>query len=152
MTKIRRVEFQPEHLISIKVDPIALKLRRGVDLLQTGINWKKAGKTASMQAVRCDGSVKIVASGGCISMWPGAAELWMAMDLEGTKMPGLPIAVREQVNEWIESLKLDRVQATVSADWGAGIRFLEWLGMKREAIMRKFGPDGIDQMLYARVK
>ena len=45
-----------------------------------------------------------------------------------------------------------RIQAVVKADWPLAIRFVERLGFVREGRMRKFGPNGDDYYLYARVK
>ena len=152
MTKIMRIEFRPEHLLAIKVDPIVLKLREGIDLIEWAKIRKRMGTTVSMVAINVDKSTRVVASGGAVVLWPGTGELWMALDIDGGKMPALPIAIRSQVDEWIETLNLDRIHSTVPATWPPGIRFLEWIGMEKESLMRKFGPGRIDQFMYARVK
>ena len=36
-------------------------------------------------------------------------------------------------------------------DFQQGIRFAEWLGLEREGLMKKWGFDGSDQYMYARI-
>lgn len=45
-----------------------------------------------------------------------------------------------------------RVQATTHRQFERGRRFLEWLGFEREGVLRNYGPDGSDHIIYARIK
>jgi hypothetical protein len=152
MTKIRSIDFEPKHILGLTVDPIVKRLRGDANVLEWAKIRKRAGPTASMIAVYRNRPSKIVACGGVVVYWAGTAELWMTLDVEGGKLPALAIAIRSQANKWVEDLGLTRIQSTVASEWEAGIRFLEWIGMEKEAVLRKFGPDQIDQFLYARVK
>lgn len=53
--------------------------------------------------------------------------------------------------EWyIKMYNLNRAQMVVRCGFKENWRFAEILGMKREAIMEKYGPTGDDYYLYAR--
>lgn len=47
---------------------------------------------------------------------------------------------------------IQRLEATCIAGWVPGQRLLCGLGFVREATMRKFGPDGSDHELWARIE
>ena len=53
--------------------------------------------------------------------------------------------------EWVEHKELWRVQANVRADWPLAIRFARFIGMEREGLMKKFGPEQADYFRYAWV-
>jgi RimJ/RimL family protein N-acetyltransferase len=44
-----------------------------------------------------------------------------------------------------------RIQMTVRADFPRGLRFAEFLGFEKEGIMKSYGKDGADYILFARV-
>jgi len=46
---------------------------------------------------------------------------------------------------------LKRVQTAVRKDFIEGQKFAEWLGLEKEGLMRKWGFDGSDQYMYARL-
>lgn len=51
----------------------------------------------------------------------------------------------------LELAALRRVTANTPCDFGPGCRWLALLGFQVEGAMRKYGPDGRDHFLYARV-
>ena len=92
-----------------------------------------------------------IACGGLVFLFPETAEIWLRLSMQGRG----PHAVRElkaQMFRWIEEYHLDRVQATAQLGWQEDQGFLEWLGMNREGVMRKYGPGGLDQVRYAWVR
>jgi hypothetical protein len=55
--------------------------------------------------------------------------------------------------QWHETnLNIRRTQVTIRAGYPFLIKWIELLGFQREGLMRKFGPEGDDYYLYARVK
>ena len=46
---------------------------------------------------------------------------------------------------------ITRVQSAIRKDFTEGQRFAEWLGLEKEGLMRKWGFDGSDQYMYARL-
>lgn len=49
------------------------------------------------------------------------------------------------------SMKLHRIEAVVWAGYDRSVKWLERLGFAQEGTMKKFGPDGLDAVLMARV-
>jgi hypothetical protein len=92
---------------------------------------------------------RILVCGGVWVRWPGCAEAWVRFSLPTG--PRVAWEVRDILQGWIKSEKLDRVDATTQVDWQEGRKFLEWMGMRFECIMRKYGPDGMDKALYSWV-
>lgn len=45
-----------------------------------------------------------------------------------------------------------RIQAVVRTDWSKAVHFLERLGFKKECLMKKFGSDGSNYHLYAKLR
>jgi RimJ/RimL family protein N-acetyltransferase len=138
-------EFLPEDLLALSVDEHVKEQRVNNDVLAWGMVHKKAGMAETFTV---DG--KPVACGGFHFLWKGTAEMWLSMGCDCK--PGVVLAVKRKVGEWIRDYSLDRVQAITPASWKKGQRFLEWLGFEREGLLRKLGPNGVDQMLYARLR
>jgi hypothetical protein len=138
-------DFVPEDLLEINPVDEVKALWNGHSVLQAGEKYKKLGPCFTGTI---DG--KPIASGGLIKMWKGTAEMWFAIDRNSP--PGVVIGVKLQLGNIIEENELDRVQAITPESWQTGKRFLEWLGFQQEGILRKMGPHGITQILYARVK
>ena len=46
---------------------------------------------------------------------------------------------------------LKRVQTAIRSDFTVGKKFAKWLGLKEEGLMRRYGFDGSDQYMYARI-
>jgi len=92
---------------------------------------------------------KVVACGGFVIKYPGFAEAWLFL----SRCAGSTVVeVRRQMDQWFEEYRLVRLQAVTLASWAKGERFLEWLGMDFEGVLRKSSVDGKDQCMYARVR
>jgi hypothetical protein len=91
----------------------------------------------------------------CIGLalyWPGTAEAWMVLDQEIRQYPYDAFRkVKDALEYFTRRLRLHRVQAMSSEDWGAGRHFVEKLGFKTEGVMRRAGPAGENVVMYARV-
>lgn len=96
---------------------------------------------------------RVVACAGLQRLWPGVAEGWAIVEaglgpragarLHRAVATGLAIAMRH--------LPLHRVQITVAADNGRGLRWARALGFEQEGVMRAFTPDARDFARLARV-
>lgn len=95
---------------------------------------------------------RIVAAGGLLVLRPGVAEAWL---LRSVEMPrhGIALArsVAREIGAAAATLDLHRVQATVPLDDPRARRFAEWLGFVPEGVMRRYGADTSDHILYAKV-
>ena len=93
---------------------------------------------------------KIVACAGFIEMWPGVATAWAVL-VQSIPRFAVHRAVKKGLATLIESCNYYRVQASVPVDHKAGIRWLEGLGFKQEAVMVKYGPNQEDFVQYVRL-
>ena len=91
--------------------------------------------------------------GGIIPVWDGVGEAWI---IPSKKMGERKIAasrwMRIAFDHLFDELKLHRAQAYADASFTEACRVLEWVGMEKEGIMRKYGSDGRDHYRYAKVK
>jgi RimJ/RimL family protein N-acetyltransferase len=60
--------------------------------------------------------------------------------------------MRDFVEDFFEHMGLVRFFVAVDVDNKAAIRQNEWMGLQREAVLRKAGVDGRDQLVLARVR
>lgn len=94
---------------------------------------------------------EILCCAGIIPYWEGVGEAWFVIpdDIDKAK-----VRICSTVKRYLDNV-LDthyrRIQATARADNEKAIRFLEWLGFKREALLEKYGIEGDDYYLYARL-
>jgi hypothetical protein len=96
---------------------------------------------------------KPVVCTGLIEMWENCAEAWVIASGNIIHTPvSIARAMKRGLQERILNDDYDRVQANVRADWPTAIRFAEFVGMKREGLMRRFGPEGADYVRFAWVR
>lgn len=93
-----------------------------------------------------------VGAAGVKMLWKGVGEAWAYLSPEALSH-GFRVtrAVRRGLEDLIAKHGLWRVQMTVRKDHAAGHRWASFLGFEVEGIMQKYGPDGADFFLYARV-
>ena len=60
--------------------------------------------------------------------------------------------IKEKFEETITKRNYHRVQAVVRSDFTHGLRFAKWFNMTSEGVMKKYGPDGKDYIMVARIK
>lgn len=101
-------------------------------------------------ALVVDGGV--AAAAGVCPFWDGAGLLWMRVGVLAGRYPfALARASRTFVRAAQESLRLRRLQATVAFGNAPARRFISWLGFAPEGILRSYGPEGGDYVMYARL-
>lgn len=95
---------------------------------------------------------KPIAAGGIFPLWDNVAEGWV---LATNEIHRYPITLAKVIKQRTEMMclnnKIKRLQTSVKADSKLAIRFAEWLGLKQEGLMKKYGPDGSDYYRYARL-
>ena len=95
---------------------------------------------------------KPIAAGGICYLWDGVAEGWVLASRDIFKYPIFCAkTIKRRTDLLAKNNKLKRIQTAVKADSDTAIRFAEWLGFKREGLMKNYGPDGADHYLYAKV-
>jgi len=136
MKEVSKIKFRPEHLMEIG----------GAALHDAAVAHSRNGPALAFMV---DG--EIAAVGGYIVLWAGTAETWVCINPKYLRCPSVFVEIKRQMEAWITEGHFSRMQAMTREDWGHGRRFLEWLGMQYEGTLRKMGPGGIDQVVYARV-
>tara|TARA_Y100000310_G_scaffold74344_1_gene70458 strand:- start:218 stop:667 length:450 start_codon:yes stop_codon:yes gene_type:complete len=148
MTDYRIVEFVPEHADDLweREDSLATA-ERGLMKREIIVNMARAGHAFSLLT-----KGHLIAAGGIFPIWDGFGEAWF---IPSNLIKAHKRQVIEQLREHVERLSREdgyrRLQATARTDFAVGQRFLEFLGFEREGRLRKYGPDGADHYLYARL-
>jgi hypothetical protein len=95
---------------------------------------------------------KPIAFVGLMTYWPGVAEVW---SLTSEAVKECPLAFHKAVlgiieSHW-ESMGLHRMQMVVKAEDTDALRWANSLLFEPEAVLRHFGPDRADYVLFARI-
>ena len=89
---------------------------------------------------------------GMKMVWGQVAEGWVIATSEMWKHPlGVAKAIKKDFARVAKQHNIERVQTAIRKDFTEGQRFAEWLGLEKEGLMRKWGFDGSDQYMYARL-
>ena len=97
------------------------------------------------------GSKPIFAAGMKI-IWGQVAEGWVIATEDVWNYPlSVAKAIRKDFARVAKENNITRVQSAIRKDFSEGQRFAEWLGLEKEGLMRKWGFDGSDQYMYARL-
>jgi len=103
-------------------------------------------------AFTCIINDEVIASAGIKKIWGQMGEGWV---LATNKIYQHPLAIAKAIKQNFEyvakSNNIKRVQTAVRADYGIGIRFAKWLGLKNEGLMKHYGLDGSDNYRFARI-
>ncbi len=94
---------------------------------------------------------KVAAVGGFTPIWGHSAEMWVFIAPSCKHIASVIVNLKEQMNDWAKTYRLARVQAVCVAADRTECRFLEWMGMDFEGTLRKYGPQGMDFAMYAKV-
>jgi len=95
---------------------------------------------------------KPIFAAGMKIIWNGVAEGWVLATKDALDHPLLIAkAIRKDFARIAKENNINRVQTAVRADYTTGLKFAKWLGLEEEGLMKKFGFDGSDQYMYARL-
>ena len=93
-----------------------------------------------------------VLSGGIYPLWDGVAEGWV---LSSKRVFDYKIksasAIKKRLDLLCTNNKIWRLQTSVKEDFKTGIRFAEWLGLKKEGLMTMYGPDKTNYYRMAKI-
>jgi hypothetical protein len=97
-----------------------------------------------------EGRVVVVA--GIVKLWMGVGGGWSLTSPLVEKFPvSFHRAVWRNILKSEENLCLHRLQITVQASHIVSQSWVERLGFQFEGVLKKYGPDGEDYLLFARV-
>lgn len=140
--------FHPSHLSRLEVDRAAEAEFTSMDNLKNRAQEVADAKTAF--TVFHEGNISLCF--GITPYWPGMAEAWMipsryALD-RGLR---LTRGAKRFFDKIGPSLDLRRLQVVVCVDREKAVSWAEFLRFKREGLMRRYGPEGSDYYMYARI-
>jgi len=125
----------------------------GDEIIALGMNDKLMEIDASFTENRLDTAItglsftllvnsNIVLAGGIIPLWYGVAEGWVMCS---QKVFDHKIRAASSVKKRLDYLcinnKIGRLQTAVKEEFYTGVRFAEWLGLKKEGLMKYYGLD-----------
>jgi len=91
-------------------------------------------------------------SGGIHPLWDGVAEGWVisSQRIYSHKIKSAT-AIRQRLDLLCQNNKIWRLQTSVKEEFKTGIRFAEWLGLKKEGLMQMYGPDKSNYYRMAKI-
>lgn len=135
--------FKPADLDELRLQPAQEYLAAFVGRPGYGQELVDAGPCYT---VRRDGLV--ICCAGVVNLWAGRASAWALLSWDaGRSMRGL----HREVLRFLDGCGIRRVEAYVYPQFEAGHRWATMLGFEREGLLRAFGLDGSDMVMYSRV-
>ena len=133
------------------------------EILTFGMNDKLLEDDASSEEGRIDFGIPglsfslfanndIVLSGGITPMWDGVAEGWVIASkrIFDHKIKSI-ILIKKRLDLLCVNNNIWRLQTSVKEDFKTGIKFAEFLGLKKEGLMRMYGPDKTNYYRMAKI-
>jgi hypothetical protein len=142
------VPYTGEHGIYI------MKQQMNHPLMDKDMEFEGNAKNLEQDKLAFTGLVngKPVFAAGMKILWNGVAEGWVIATNEVWNHPLLIAkAIKKDFARIAKKNNINRVQTAVRANYTTGLRFAKWLGLQEEGLMKKFGFDGSDQYMYARL-
>lgn len=139
------IQFEIEHFDMMKLDDNGYVSRESRAMFEA---YPKIGPAITL----LNDSLEVVACAGVIVPYQGMGEFWM---IPGSLVPKYGLTVSKEAKRFIadtvERFSLHRIQATVREVDQRAVRWIERLGFEREGLMKRYGSDGRNYFMYARV-
>jgi len=140
--------FRAAHLAGMELHPVQ---RRGLDVAPNARELLEAqAECGPAYTFMIDGFPLAVF--GAVEIYPGVAEAWLLLD---SRSSAYSVTVGRNSRRFFDQLgpamKLRRCQMLVDVTFASAIRYAEWCKFETEGVMRKFGTDGTDNLMMARI-
>jgi RimJ/RimL family protein N-acetyltransferase len=146
---IKIVKFEPWHLEWIDFNEDA---KRAVEYLLKEHPNHGVLLSSSSNAFTAMYKGKVLGSAGLIPWWQGMCELWMYLGVDAfDNRRGALKLVSWAMEHVIETMELNRIQATVKTDYVQGHRFAKFFGFVNEGEMKNYGPNKESFTRYAKI-
>ena len=135
----------------------------GDQMVEFGLNHKLMDLDAQYEENRIDFATpglsftllhnsKPVVSGGVCPLWSGVAEGWVISSkrILQNKIKAARL-IKKRTDLLCNNNKIWRLQTAVKANFTIGVRFAEFLGLKKEGLMKMYGPDKTDYFRMAKI-
>ena len=146
---------------SFKIVPY--ETQHGDEMIEFGLNDKLMDIDANFTENRIDFALvglsftllhnnNPVCSGGIVPLWNGVAEGWVIASkrIYDHKIKSVS-AIKKRLDLLCTNNNIWRLQTSVKEDFKVGVRFAEWLGLKKEGLMLKYGPDKTNYYRMAKI-
>lgn len=124
------------------------------ELFRPPIKISKFVNTVAVKDMSFTGLIngKIVACGGVYPVWEGVGEAWFLGSnlVHKHRVPVLK-ALKQHLDGMMLVHQLHRVQGHILEDWPGARRWIKFLGMQEEGLLRKFSPDGSNYINFSKV-
>ena len=119
----------------------------GIDLEKAGEMWENGGPSYTLVI---DG--QIVCCAGVVLMEWGRGEAWTLVSSLFYKYPKTSFkAIKTKLDEIAKEKNLRRVQSLINSNSEWGERWMEHLGFRKEGMLRAYGPNGEDFIMFSRI-
>ena len=136
------------YVIEHGVKEVGLKAHPTKDMIQAAREREESGLCTTGWV---DG--KIVGCGGIDILWEGVGEVWLMLTPYINEKPKEGYrCIREGFNKLIENNNLRRIQGYGRAGFHEAHIPFKHLGFSVEGKMKQYTPDGVDCIMYARIK
>jgi hypothetical protein len=147
---IDTIPYEPFHAYQILEEGIRendLWLTQFKDFEIMAKGWKDGGPAYT---ITIDGEV--AACAGLVLLGWSRAEAWtLFSSIFKSNYRACYKIIKSKLEELIELNFLRRVQSLADPEYKEGIRFLEHLGFEKEGLLRKYGPNGEDLIMFGRI-
>jgi hypothetical protein len=148
VTQLYTRTYQPKDFLDIQLTD-QVREGRGEQPVAT---WAVYHQTHGPALTVVDPEGRIIACVGIHHYWEGTGEIWLVLSALAAKYPRVVSFIRDLLSYSRVRLGYRRLQAAIRLDWPEARRFVEHMGFKQEAIMKRYGPNGADHALYALVE
>ncbi len=145
--RVEQVDFHVEHLVLMDWRD---EEANGIMTLEDAYDRFRSLGEMSIAASTYISDGRIIFCAGYHQLWPGVIECWMVpskyvktIRLEFCKI------LRKYVDDIIREQKCHRFQTSIPDD-EPHARWMEFLGLKREGVLRKYTHNQKDYVMYAR--
>lgn len=144
---LRFVTFQPGHLAALDVRPDIAAATPGLDNPALGAALARGYGLSAVAGFRT------LCCGGVLEMWPGAGRAWLApaCQLRRRHWPAIT-RMALFLFDAAHQAGMRRIETVVREEFAAGHIWARLLGFESEGVMRRWGADGLDYRLYARLR
>jgi hypothetical protein len=144
---LRTEVFHPDHAMTMQLREADAAFVEGLGTFSRAI----AQNLSRHPAITIMSGPDVVCCGGVILFWPGVGEAWMRTS---PLIENFPVAVLKSTRTFLKAafkaMHLRRLQCTVRQGYAPAIKWAEHLGFEREGILKAFGPDGADYVIFSR--
>jgi len=136
------IPFSPDHIKELNLSPEFPFAEKNLDF------YEKSGPAVTLVV-----EDRKIGCGGVAFPWRGMGEAWACFDIDVNKYPIAAFKLSKRfLDDVFEYCTMRRMQAIVRADMRTHRRFVEVLGFSFEGVLRSFGEDGLDYVMYARTR